>query len=697
MLSLRHPRRGADAARAAALVALLAGALPHSALAQNLPDLVVGDISFSPTPVPGAAVMATARLTNIGNASSGSFNVKWFVNGAQVGYGGHPSLGPGQTSTGNVQLAWTMGSGDTLFRFDADVDGNVAEEGEVNNSYQALVRNGSEVPLADLRVEGMSLGGTPRVGEQTIVTASLRNIGQASSGSFNVKWFVDGGQVGYGAHSSLAPGQLSTDNVRLFWTPTQPGTHRLRFAADVDGNVLESNETNDQFEATWNVQPALPDLVVEDVSFSSPPTVGQQTRATAHLRNAGSSASGGFNIKWFLDGVQVGYGFHTPLGAGQLSTDNVYFFWTPSDGGTHRLRYEADVDHQVQETSETNNAFERTVAVIDNRPDLVAEDITFSSPPTLGVPTTATARLRNAGASATGTFAVKWFLDGVQVGYGGHAPLGPGQVSTDNVRFSWTPASPGLHQLRFAADVDSQVGERDESNNVVSRAIDVIDPRPDLRVDDIAFTSLPTLGQPTTAIARLSNIGRSDSVGFTVKWFLDGVEVGYGAHDPLPAGQTSSGNVRFSWTPASPGPHRLRFAADVDGNVEEASEANNAWEEQVDVIDPRPDLVVESITFSTPPAVGCRRSSPRGSATRGDRRPPPASTSSGSSTTRRWATGSTRPSPPAPSRPTTSTSTGRRPQAGSTAGATWPTWTVRSARRTRRTTPWRSRWWSSRR
>src|SRR3972149_390021 len=290
-------RGSAGAARILFLACLLA-ALPLPVLAQHFPDLAVSDISFSPAPVPGASVVATARLTNIGNSSSGSFNVKWFVNGAQVGYGGHASLGPGQTSTGNVRLPWTMGSGDTVFRFDADGDRNVEGGGEANNSCQALVRNGSEVPLADLRVEGMSLDGVARVGEETIATAALRNIGQASSGGFNGKWFVDGQQVGYGAPGSLAPGQLSTGNVRLPWTPTQSGTHRLRFAADVDGNVLESNETNDQFEATWNVQPALPDLVVEDISFPPSPPVWQKIMVPTFLRHSGGTGSSGFNIKW---------------------------------------------------------------------------------------------------------------------------------------------------------------------------------------------------------------------------------------------------------------------------------------------------------------------------------------------------------------------------------------------------------------
>jgi subtilase family serine protease len=50
------------------------------------------------------------------------------------------------------------------------------------------------------------------------------------------------------------------------------------------------------------------------------------------------------------------------------------------------------------------------------------------------------------------------------VGYGGHTPLAPGEVSNGNVRFNWTPSA-GTHTLRFAADVDGQVREDNESDN----------------------------------------------------------------------------------------------------------------------------------------------------------------------------------------------------------------------------------------
>jgi PKD repeat protein len=245
------------------------------------------------------------------------------------------------------------------------------------------------------------------------------------------------------------------------------------------------------------------------------------------------------------------------------------------------------VDGHVDETNEGNNAWEEPVDVLDPRPDLLVDDISFTSPPTLGQPTTAVARLRNVGRSDSPAFAVKWFLDGTEVGHGGHDPLPAGQTSTGNVRFDWTPETPGPHRLRFVADTDGHVEEADEGNNAWEEPVEVIDPRPDLVVEEITFSPPPAVGLETVVTARLRNAGRSATPGgFNIKWFLDGTQVGYGLHSALAAGVVSTDNVYFRWTPSSGGIHRWRYEADVDGQVDEASEANNALETPVAVFSP---------------------------------------------------------------------------------------------------------------
>jgi hypothetical protein len=441
----------------------------------------------------------------------------------------------GETANANLRNWW---------KYVADFD----------NAVASLAR-------ADLEVSGIDFTSPPTAGVLTTAVARLVNVGAASSGVFNVKWFLDGVEVGYGGHLSLAPGEVSNDNIRFDWVPT-PGVHSLRFDADADNQVAELNEQNNSATVTARV---LADLEARGIIFTSSVREGVRTTAVAVLANVGRAPSGVFNVKWFLDGAQVGYGGHVSLAPGEISNDNIRFDWTPTRG-THTLRFEADVDDQVPELNEGNNSATVTARVLA---DLEVGRITFSSPPTVGAWTGVEARLANVGRAPSGSFKVRWWLDGQEhltVTYPNG--LDPGQRTLDG--FNWTPTA-GVHTLRFEADVDDQVPELNEGNNSATVTVRVL---ADLEVSGITFTSTPRVGVRTTAVARLANVGRASSGVFNVKWFLDGVQVGYGSHASLAPGEVSTGNVRFGWTP-TPGRHRLRFQADVDNQVRELNERNN--------------------------------------------------------------------------------------------------------------------------
>ena len=450
-------------------------------------NLTVSGITFSRPPAIGVPTTAVATLANLGTVSSGTFNVKWFVDDlddglppVQVGYGGHESLGPGQVSNGNIYFNWTPtassavacpnGPSGTLcthaIEFAADVDGHVIETNEFNNAFrhELRVRN-----PADLKVSGISFTSTPTWGVKTTAVAQLSNVGQTASGSFAVKWFLDGVQVGYGGHASLAPGEVSSGNVRFDWTPTA-GQHTLQFVADVNSQVGESNESNNSASVAVNI-PEPPNLKVSAITlFPSTAVVGTQLTATAHLQNVGGTASGAFNVKWFRNGVQVGYGRHVSLAPGQVSADNVRFSWTPTSAGTYTLQFVADVDAEVREGNENDNS--RTITVtVHPKIDLVVSNITFSdSTPSTGQTVTVTATLSNTSTANSPVFNCKWFLGGVQKGYFSVWVPGGGTVKPS---IQWTPNAVATYQWKFVADVDAHVSESNESNNSYTRSVSV--------------------------------------------------------------------------------------------------------------------------------------------------------------------------------------------------------------------------------
>jgi hypothetical protein len=341
----------------------------------------------------------------------------------------------------------------------------------------------------------------------------------------------------------------------------------------------------------------LPDLMVDGIDFSTPPTGGQSTNATARLRNGGQAASGPFNVRWLVDGVQVATGGHDSLDAGQTSSGNVHFAWTPPTSGVHTLRFEADYDAHVAETNDGNNGAEATFDFGSGpRPDLLAQAIELSTTPVGGQPTTAHAVLRNAGQAASGPFNVRWLVDGAQVAAGGHVSLDPGQTSTGNVNFTWTPPATGVHTLRFEADYDLHVTETEEGNNGVEVTVDLGGGQQlaDLVVDGIDFTPAPQVGQTTHVTAHLRNAGGTASGSFAVRWSIDGNEAATSSSGSLDPGQT--GTATFDWSPSADGVHTVVAEADSLGQVPESNESNNSRQVTISVGGaPQPELRIEVV------------------------------------------------------------------------------------------------------
>ena len=96
------------------------------------------------------------------------------------------------------------------------------------------------------------------------------------------------------------------------------------------------------------------------------------------------------------------------------------------------------------------------------KPDLVATSILFTSPPTLGVPTTVIAHLRNDGQVDSGAFDVRWSVER-KTSFERHRSLAPGERS--EVRLPWTPAAAGDVDLALLVDVNRVVAESNEGNN----------------------------------------------------------------------------------------------------------------------------------------------------------------------------------------------------------------------------------------
>ncbi len=113
--------------------------------------------------------------------------------------------------------------------------------------YIALYDDG----LADLRPTSITY---TKSGLQYHFNSGVENAGFTDTGSFNVKWYVNGKQVGHGGHGGVA-GQTTVlnGNSALIWNFKTTGLHRVKFRVDTSGHVSEVDESNNTIERWINV------------------------------------------------------------------------------------------------------------------------------------------------------------------------------------------------------------------------------------------------------------------------------------------------------------------------------------------------------------------------------------------------------------------------------------------------------------
>jgi len=91
------------------------------------------------------------------------------------------------------------------------------------------------------------------VGRKVFFDSGVKNSGSHGSGLFNVNWFVDGVQEGYGSHLGVgADTTVLNGNSQFSWV-AQPGAHTISFEVDADNHVVESNEQNNSVSVQVNV------------------------------------------------------------------------------------------------------------------------------------------------------------------------------------------------------------------------------------------------------------------------------------------------------------------------------------------------------------------------------------------------------------------------------------------------------------
>jgi hypothetical protein len=126
-----------------------------------------------------------------------------------------------------------------------------------------------------------------QAGQSVYFDSGVENQGAVDSGVFNIKWLVDGQEVGaYGSHAGVpAKSTVMDGNSQFTWTFDSPGTYKLTFAVDADDHVqCEANESDNVRYKTVEVQRAANEEEPEEAAPTpeeTPTTEPSETRTSA--------------------------------------------------------------------------------------------------------------------------------------------------------------------------------------------------------------------------------------------------------------------------------------------------------------------------------------------------------------------------------------------------------------------------------
>ncbi len=150
--------------------------------------------------------------------------------------------------------------------------------------------------------------------------------------------------------------------------------------------------------------------------------------------------------------------------------------------------------------------------------------------------------------------------------------------ASKEVQFTWTPTDSGTYTLEVSADAFNQVNETDETNNNMSKNIEVL---PEVQADlvitpnDIVF--LPsfawhTANNKTTIQVNVTNNGTRDANNFEVTLSVDnGPKTSTVTSVAAKAVRVTS----FEYDAAKGGPYTVTVVLDANGAVTESTKTNN--------------------------------------------------------------------------------------------------------------------------
>lgn len=512
------------------------------------PDLAAEAVSFGPSQVQaGSTVDVSHQLRNIGVEPSGSFRLGVYlsttpvITSADVLIGQRQvaalAVGATDAASGAVTIPAFVPQGSYYVGVLCDDLEQVVEMDELNNGLAAAAPlTVTAAPLPDMAPLSLSVQqASVDAGQPILVQESVLNQGVAAASLFQVGVYLstdididpdDDVFLGSRAVAGLAAGAVSDSGPQSVVVPgnTPGGAYFMGVVVDAGEFVPEANEGNNTLLASTALSvtvPPLPDLVVDDFSFSPGSVVANGSgtlTVSGSFRNVGVATSAAVQATVFLSpdaavttsDIAIGsldVASLTP-GAGVGRTVDI-----PVPGGiengSYRVGLWIDAAAIQPELDEANNLLVATTlldvtgggpAAPNLVPELIDPSTRLVEP---GGSLQVVTRVANAGDLSTPAFRIGVYLstddtiDTTDILLGERLVpfgLGGGFSSVGSAPVTIPLGTPdGIYRLGVFADTQDTVAESDESDNGLRAAGNFEvrtppPPRPNLVVSSVTAT-----------------------------------------------------------------------------------------------------------------------------------------------------------------------------------------------------------------
>ncbi|MBD2517342.1 S8 family serine peptidase [Nostoc sp. FACHB-973] len=616
-------------------------------LAALQPDLIVRNASNPTSAAAGSTIQLNYEILNQGSGSADYSYTKFYLSkdltlgnsdDVFLNYDYVTSL----LSNYYSQESTTLTIGDSVTAgtyylvYQADGYNYVAESNESNNAIAGTIN----ITKPDLILQNAVAPSSASVGSTISVSYQVKNQGNANAGYSYTNFYLsqdltldsNDKYIGYDYVADIAAGISRSESTTLTIDSTiNAGNYYLIYHGDGDGNVSESNENNNAIGKAIAINPAgKPDLIVQNASAPSSASVSSTIQLSYQVKNQGVGSAIASTTNFYLskdnaystDDVLLGSDAVNTIAAGATSSETVSLAIANTIAtGNYYLLYRADGDSKIAETNESNNVVSKAITI--TKADLIIQNAVAPSSVSVGGTINISYQVKNQDVGSAIASTTKFYLskdnaystDDVLLGSDGVNSIAAGVTSSETASLAIANTiAAGNYYLLYRADADNKIAESNESNNVVSKAIAINGPKPDLIIQNVSVPSLVDPGSLITLNYQLANQGTATAGTSTTKFYLSkdaalsnddtllGSDQNY-LYNGLKPGYYSSESYYVSISSSTTyGNYYLLFKADANNELTESNENNNVTAKAITIT--APDLVIQNASAPASASIG---------------------------------------------------------------------------------------------